>query len=131
MAQRPSNCPALISLLHRRHPNQHHWWLADGGYPQQFAALLEAPLQRTDRRARGLEEWLDVFAPLLPLGAADAHPTGHPARYRYRLRLEARGEQVDCWRRYPEGIGWQRRCQPMPLEQFVRRFSAGSRDASS
>jgi hypothetical protein len=118
-------CPALISLLHVSHPVQHHWWLADGGFPQRIAALLAAPLRATQRSARNLDELLQVFAPLPPLGAAEANPASHQASYRYLIRLRQRGAQVCCWRRYPEGVGWQRRCGPMPLELFVRRFSGG------
>ena len=118
-----SGCPALISLLHVSHPVQHHWWLADGGFPQGIAALLAAPLRATSRSARNLDELLQVFAPLPPLGAAEANPASQQAHYRYLIRLRQRGAQVCCWRRYPEGIGWQRRCGPMPLELFVRRFS--------
>jgi hypothetical protein len=29
---------------------------------------------------------------------------------------------IACWRRYPAGIGWQRRCGPMPLRTFLERF---------
>lgn len=112
-------CPAEISLLHHRSPVQHHWWLADGGSPQQIAGLLGAPLRRTARRASSYEELLSVFA---PLPAANGQPTS----YRYMIQLRRQGTNVCCWRHYPKGIGWQRRCGPMPLELFVRRFSAGT-----
>lgn len=132
MAPSSPGCSALISLHHSRHPAQHHWWLAQGGFPQRVAGLLAAPLQRTRRAARSLDDWLEVFAPLPLLnGGAVDHPEHPPASYRYLLELKARGVQVCCWRRYPEGIGWQRRCGPMPLEQFVRRFNAGPPRASS
>ena len=124
-------CAALISLLHVHHPAQHHWWLADGGFPQRIAGLLAAPLQASRRRPSTLDELLQVFEPLPLLGAAEANPACDQARYRYLIRLRHRGAEMCCWRRYPEGIGWQRRCGPMPLEQFVRRFSAGPPRASS
>jgi hypothetical protein len=124
------HCPALISLVHVQHPRQHHWWLADGGFPQHIASLLGAPLRTTAQAARSLDELHQVFAPLPPLGAAEANPAGDQACYRYLIRLRARGAEVCCWRRYPEGIGWQRRCGPMPLAQFVRRFSAPQRASS-
>jgi hypothetical protein len=104
------SCPALISLMHQQHPRQHHWWLADDGFPQRIAGLLGAPLQQKGRAAREL---------------------GMQASYRYLIQLHPGGGALSCWRRYPEGIGWQRRCGPLPLDQFVRRFSAGSRGASS
>jgi hypothetical protein len=41
--------------------------------------------------------------------------------YRYRLALGAAGGGwLECWRRYGHGIGWQRRCGPMALEEFIR-----------
>lgn len=45
--------------------------------------------------------------------------------YRYLLRLVSPKSQrvsLACWRRYPGGLGWQRRCGPMPLERFLQRF---------
>lgn len=111
-------CPAEISLLHHHSPAQHHWWLADGGFPQQIAGLLGAVLRRTAQRASSYDELLSVFA---PLPAAN----GQSASYRYRIQLRRQGIEVCCWRRYPEGIGWQRRCGPMPLELFVQRFCGG------
>ena len=56
--------------------------------------------------------------------------TGVQASYRYLIQLRPHGAALSCWRRYPEGIGWQRRCGPMPLAQFVRRFSAPQRASS-
>jgi hypothetical protein len=47
--------------------------------------------------------------------------------YRYEIRLHQRRGQavwIACWRRYPAGIGWQRRCGPMPLRTFLDRFLA-------
>jgi len=35
---------------------------------------------------------------------------------------------LQCWRYYPQGLGWQRRCGPMPLRAFIRHF-AGYRTA--
>jgi hypothetical protein len=116
------SCPALISLVHLQHPRQHHWWLAADGFPQRIAALLGAPLRGHDRPAQKLDELLQVFDPLPPLGSAEANPAGVQASYRYLIQLRSDGAALSCWRRYPEGIGWQRRCGPMPLAQFVRQF---------
>ena len=124
------SCPALISLVHLQHPRQHHWWLANDGFPQRIAGLLGAPLRCSDHGARQLEELLQVFEPLPPLGSAEANPAGVQASYRYLIQLRPHGAALSCWRRYPEGIGWQRRCGPMPLAQFVQRFSAPQRASS-
>ncbi|KMM17710.1 hypothetical protein [Synechococcus sp. GFB01] len=123
--------PALISLLHVHSSTQHHWWLPDDGFPQSIASLLGAALQSTSRPPHGLEELLSVFEPLPSLGAADACPVGQQASYRYLIRMRPWGAELSCWRRYPEGIGWQRRCGPMPLSRFVRRFSGAPHPASS
>ncbi|MFZ9752145.1 MAG: hypothetical protein ACO3B3_01110 [Cyanobium sp.] len=41
--------------------------------------------------------------------------------YCYRLVLgSGGGVWLECWRRYGPGIGWQRRCGPMALEEFLR-----------
>jgi hypothetical protein len=124
------SCPALISLVHLQHPRQHHWWLAENGFPQRIAGLLGAPLRCSDHGARQLDELLQVFEPLPELGSAEANPAGDQASYRYLIQLRPGGAALSCWRRYPEGIGWQRRCGPMPLAQFVRRFSAPQRASS-
>jgi hypothetical protein len=123
-------CPALISLVHLQQPRQHHWWLAENGFPQRIAGLLGAPLRGSDHGARRLEELLQVFDPLPQLGSAAANPAGMQASYRYLIQLRPGGVALSCWRRYPGGIGWQRRCGPMPLAQFVRRFSAPQRASS-
>lgn len=124
-------CPALISLLRRQPTSQHHWWLHDGGFPQRIAGLLAAPLQATQLPPRALEELLSVFEPLPTLGSPDAAPAAAAAHYRYLIQMGPAGAELSCWRRYPEGIGWQRRCGPMPLPRFVQRFSRPPRGASS
>ena len=72
----------------------------------------------------------------LPDGGFPQHlasPDAPAASYRYLLCLDRRGSRISCWRRYPEGLGWQRRCGPMPLAQFIRRFQqpGAARRASS
>jgi hypothetical protein len=121
---RTYSCAALISLVHLQHPRQHHWWLAEDGFPQRIAGLLGAPLHGSDRGACELDELLQVFDPLPELGSAEANPAGLRASYRYLIQLRPGGAALSCWRRYPEGIGWQRRCGPMPLALFVQRFQA-------
>lgn len=124
------SCSAEICLQHHQHPAQRRWWLADGGVPQRIAALLAAELRSSSQRASSYAELVRVFEPLPPLPPLPALPA-QQASYRYLIQLRARGAELSCWRRYPAGIGWQRRCGPMPLGQFVRRFSAEPRHASS
>ncbi len=119
---------AVISVLEPSRDRQSHWLLPCGGYPQAIAALLAAPLCSTGQPARTWREWLAVLAPLPPLPGAEANAAqGKPAPvYRYLLCLPAAQREairISCWRRYPEGLGWQRRCGPMPLPAFVERFS--------
>jgi hypothetical protein len=55
----------------------------------------------------------------------DPAATAASCLYRYEIRLHQRRGQsvwIACWRRYPAGIGWQRRCGPMPLRIFLERF---------
>lgn len=119
---------AVISVLEPSRDRESHWLLPCGGYPQAIAALLAAPLCSTGQPARSWREWLAVLAPLPPLPAAGPHVSQKPLEpvYRYLLCLPATRRdaiRISCWRRYPEGMNWQRRCGPMPLPVFVERFS--------
>lgn len=116
-------CGAVISLFDTHRSRQCHWWLADGGFPQQLASLLGAPLRTSGLPPRNWRELAAVFEPLRPLPTAQAPSSTAAATYRYLICLDRHGNRLSCWRRYPEGLGWQRRCGPMPLAQFVRRFS--------
>ena len=116
-------CSAVISLLESHGSRQGHWWLADAGFPQHLAHLLGAPLRASGLPPRNWRELAAVFEPLRPLPSAEAPSTTAAATYRYLICLDRRGNRLSCWRRYPEGLGWQRRCGPMPLAQFVRRFN--------
>ncbi len=119
----------MISVLEPSRNRQSHWLIPCGGYPQAIAGLLGAPLCSTGQPARSWREWLAVLAPLAPLAptpGTQASPEQPSPLYRYLLCLPASrrdGIRVSCWRRYPEGLGWQRRCGPMPLAAFVERFS--------
>ena len=117
------HCPALISLLDRGLRRQRHWWLVDGGSPQRIAGLLAAPLRASAAPPHRFEEISQVFAPLPKLPPAGAGSAAGQAAYHYLIRLRARGASVSCWRRYGAGIGWQRRCGPMHLARFLRRFA--------
>ena len=116
----------MISVLEPSRDRQSHWLLPCGGYPQAIAALLGAPLCSTGQPARSWREWLAVLAPLAPAASGQSDPAHPEPMYRYLLCLPAgqrEAARVSCWRRYPEGLGWQRRCGPMPLAAFVARFS--------
>ena len=117
---------AVISVLEPSRDRQSHWLLPCGGYPQAIAALLAAPLCSTGKPARSWREWLAVLAPLPPLPGSEPQAPQPEPLYRYLLCLPAArcdSTRISCWRRYPEGLGWQRRCGPMPLAAFVERFS--------
>ncbi|MGB5136522.1 MAG: hypothetical protein WBN89_15260 [Prochlorococcaceae cyanobacterium] len=126
----PSSCPALISLLNRSGRRQRHWWLNEGGYPQRIASLLAAPLRATGAPARRFHEFEQIFEPL-PRLAFETLPEAAPqACYRYRLRLVRPETSLCCWRRYPAGIGWRRRCGPVPLSRFLDRFATSDGSAA-
>lgn len=117
----------MISVLEPSRNRQCHWLLPCGGYPQAIAALVGAPLSSTGRPARSWREWLAVLAPLPPLAGVEPPAEQPEPLYRYLLCLPAirrDSPRISCWRRYPQGLGWQRRCGPMPLDAFVERFSA-------
>ena len=120
---------AVISLLDGTSSRHGHWLLPCGGYPRTFAALLAAPLLATGAPARRWREWLLVLAPLPVLSSPHQPPEGSPqVHYRYLLRLAdgAGGARISCWRRYGDGIGWQRRCGPMALELFIGHFASNA-----
>lgn len=122
---------ALITLASAGKQDCHHWWLAQGGQPQRLAALMAAPLRTTGQPAAQPQELIEVFRPL-PRGESTGRgPGGEEALYRYRIDPRRGGLQLSCWRRYPKGIGWQRRCGPMPLRLFIQRFNATPPHASS
>ena len=110
--------------------------LERAGYPAAVALIFAQALQRClasgDRPAKLLDHLSPTCAdPLVsggPLGSSGPLSSAAPAihlDYRYLLRLVSPQSQrlsVACWRRYAGGLGWQRRCGPMPLERFVARF---------
>ena len=116
-------CAAVISLLEPCHARQGPWLLPDAGFPQQLASLLASPLRSSGRPPRSWQELHAVFLPLAPLPAPETLSPLPAATYRYLICLDRRGGRLSCWRRYPEGLGWQRRCGPMPLALFIRRFN--------
>ena len=98
------------------------------GYPAAVALIFAQALQRCMASGDRPAKLLDHLSPTSPLGSADPLASAPPAihlDYRYLLRLVSPQSQrlsVACWRRYAGGLGWQRRCGPMPLERFVARF---------
>ena len=102
--------------------------LERAGYPAAVASIFAQALQRCMASGDRPAKLLDHLGPPFPLGSADPLASASPAihlDYRYLLRLVSPQSQrlsVACWRRYAGGLGWQRRCGPMPLERFVARF---------
>lgn len=99
--------------------------LLQGGDPPAVAAWFAAALGRTARPAQFASAALAVegiaWRPCPTAAGAAAAPVS-ACTYRYRLDL-ARGGRgslaLQCWRRYGEPIGWQRRCGPLPLRRFL------------
>jgi len=124
----------VISVLQPSRDRQSHWLLPCGGHPQAIAALVAAPLGSTGQPARSWREWLAVLAPLPPLNAVSNAAAAPEPLYRYLVCLPAQRSEairISCWRRYPEGLGWQRRCGPMPMAAFVRHFWAAPSGAAA
>jgi hypothetical protein len=104
-------------------------WLASGGSPHQMAQWFASALALDPSPER-------FAASCLGSGAPSWRPLGHPpagaepllavvGSHRYRLALGGRGRTalgVQCWRCYPQGLGWQRRCGPMALQAFMHHF---------
>lgn len=126
--------PGLIDCVGFSGPRIEQFVLERAGYPAAVALIFAQALQRClasgDRPAKLLDHLSPTSAlgPAHPLASADPLVSAAPAihlDYRYLLRLVSPQSQrlsVACWRRYAGGLGWQRRCGPMPLERFVARF---------
>lgn len=104
-----------------------HLALPDGGYPAAVASGFIAARREAGRPAAFLKAFSATHhgARLLAPEPDCSDPCREGAAYHYRVRLVGRRKTpllVDCWRRYPGGLGWQRRCGPMALERFVERF---------
>jgi len=109
-------------------------WIASGGSPDQMAQWFASALALDPSPERFAASCLGSGSPswrLLAQPPAGAEPL--PAvvgSQRYRLALGGRGRTalgVQCWRCYPQGLGWQRRCGPMALQAFIQHF--GGREA--
>lgn len=112
-----------------------HLALTDQGYPAAVAGGFAAACRASGSPASFLRRFAAIhrLAQPVPGFPADHHLAPGGAEYHYRVRLVARRTTpllVDCWRRYPGGIGWQRRCGPMALERFLDRFQPQSAAAA-
>ena len=109
-------------------PTIEQFVLERAGYPAAVALIFAQALQRCMASGDRPAKLLDHLGPTSSLGPAASLASTAPAihlDYRYLLRLVSPQSQrlsVACWRRYAGGLGWQRRCGPMPLERFVARF---------
>ena len=126
--------PGLIDCVGFSGPKVEQLVLERSGYPAAVALIFAQALQRCMASGDRPAKLLDHLGPTSPLGPADPLASANPLAsagpaihldYRYLLRLVSPQSQrlsVACWRRYAGGLGWQRRCGPMPLERFVARF---------
>jgi hypothetical protein len=110
-------------------------WIPSGGSPDQVAQWFASALALDASPERFAASCLGSGSPpWQPLGHSRAWSEPLPGlagSYHYRLGLGGRGRTavgLQCWRYYPQGLGWQRRCGPMPLRAFIRHF-AGRRTA--
>ena len=128
MASLDLAAPGLIDCVGFTGPRIEQFVLERAGYPAAVALIFAEALQRCMASGDRPAKLLDHLSPRSPLGSADPLASAGPAihlDYRYLLRLVSPQSQrlsVACWRRYAGGLGWQRRCGPMPLERFVARF---------
>lgn len=98
------------------------------GYPASVALIFADALDRCtaqgDHPGRLLWHLLGALNEDQTAPTADSLATTG-CHYRYLLRLVSPKSQrlsIACWRRYPGGLGWQRRCGPMTLQHFLARF---------
>lgn len=115
-------------------PTIEQFVLERAGYPAAVALIFAQALQRCMASGDRPAKLLNHLSPPSPVGSDDPLVSSGPLAsaapgihldYRYLLRLVSPQSQrlsVACWRRYAGGLGWQRRCGPMPLERFVARF---------
>ena len=100
--------------------------LSRGGDPDGVARWFEQALALAD----GPEDFAPAClrcapGPWILLAGARVEAM---AGYRYRVGLGRRSGgalRLQCWRHYGATIGWQRRCGPMPLHQFLAHWLAG------
>jgi len=103
-----------------------HLYLGEGGYPA--AAALRLAAASTDSAA------MDLGAAGLVAGFLRCQRQGEPVPspvdcaecdFRYLIVYRPGGTwplRISAWGRELEVPGWKRRCGPMPMEAFLRRF---------
>jgi hypothetical protein len=103
-------------------------WIPCDGAPIQVARWFAVALARDSRPQRFAATCLAHGAPpWRPLGGPDDPRRQVIGSHRYRLGLGGRSHAalgLQCWRRYGHGLGWQRRCGPMPLPAFISHFGS-------
>jgi hypothetical protein len=105
-------------------------WIPSGGSPDQVAQWFASALALDASPERFAASCLGSGSPpWQPLGHSRAWSEPFPGQagsYLYRLGLGGRGRTavgLQCWRYYPQGLGWQRRCGPMTLRAFIHHFA--------
>jgi len=117
------------------HPEGFTLLLERGGEPRAVAAWLAVALRQSagpaDFAAACLAvegiAWRPYPGGLRAGGPPGGSPVAPLCTYRYRLVRGRKGRStplLQCWRRYRQPIGWQRRCGPLPLGHFLRHFAA-------
>ena len=103
-----------------------HLWLPHDGYPAGAALVLAAAAKDRGAAAVGAAGLLSGFLRCARQGEPLASPVLCPTcAYRYLIVYREGGAcplRISAWGREQDGPGWSRRCAPMPLEGFLRRF---------
>lgn len=104
-----------------------HLWLPEGGEPAAAALILSAAAGESGAAAIGAGGLLIGFLRSAGKGEPVTSPVhcGRGCSYRYLIVYRQGGEwplRISAWRLEQGGPGWSRRCEPMPLECFLRRF---------
>ena len=102
-----------------------HLWLPHDGYPTGAAWRFAASLRQGEPPADFPAAFRRSQPAAETLGGIEAAAA---ATYHYRVLLRARPDPalaVSCWRRLPAAGGWQLRCGPLAMAQFIERFLPG------
>lgn len=121
--QGPFGQAAVVRIEQDGSPAQvAHWFaaaLACDPSPARFAATC---LERCDPAWRPLLDPRDGIDILADQGRAHWYRIGLGGPAQAAIRIQ-------CWRCYGQGLGWQRRCGPMPLQAFLTHFAAHPKPA--
>lgn len=103
-----------------------HLYLGDGGYPAAAALRLAAASTDSAASAPAGAGLVAGFLRVQQEGEPVPSPLGcTDCDYRYLIVYRLGGRcplRISAWGREREGVGWKRRCGPMPVEAFLRRF---------